>query len=99
MPVINNASNTENLNGTKSSFRSRSTPLYVRHAYPHVDSTLNGKERSKQSWTAHGLSERNDAATNYGMLYNEPHTEAEKGMHALFIAKRQQEVSSDQVTA
>lgn len=59
-------------------------PLYVKHSQPAV---LRGRELA-DSFT---LPKLPGAEENYGLLYSQPETEAEKNMNELWLARRRQE--------
>ena len=61
----------------------RKLPVYVKHAYPNIN--------MGQSEYASFLPKIPGADDNYGMMYHTPESDAEKQMHELWLARRQQE--------
>eukprot|EP00605_Chrysophyceae_sp_TOSAG23-4_P001564 GSChrysophyteH1.ASY1.ANO1.1715.1 assembled CDS len=58
-------------------------PVYVKHSYPNIN-------MGHSEYTGF-LPKVPGAEDNYGMMYHQPETEAEKQMHELWLARRQQE--------
>jgi len=80
------------LSSSPSGAVSQSQPLYVSHTYANLSfngSVPGGRETEREGRKISG--EREGERDEYGMMYGEPQSEAEKGVHALFIAKRRQE--------
>jgi len=65
-------------------FGNRKLPIYVKHAYPNLH--IGGKSEYEGF-----LPKVPGAEDNYGMVYHKPETDAERQMHELWLARRQQE--------
>jgi len=61
----------------------RKLPVYVKHSYPNIN--------LGQSEYTSFLPKIPGADDNYGMMYHKPESEAERQMHELWLARRQQE--------
>lgn len=64
-------------------------PLYVKHSQPAI---LRSQSLAKLIAQAPILPKTPGADDNYGLLYSQPETEAEKNMNELWLARRRQEV-------
>mmetsp|Transcript_15665 Transcript_15665/g.21440 ORF Transcript_15665/g.21440 Transcript_15665/m.21440 type:complete len:733 (+) Transcript_15665:63-2261(+) len=74
---------TLNIPEKKSKYGSRNIPVYVKNGLPEV---LVNRPDHKTF-----LPKIPGAEDNYGMIYNQPETEAEKNMNELWMARRRQE--------
>jgi hypothetical protein len=89
LPRISQSNNNNhNKNGK---FGSRKLPLYVQHAYPAIFPGQTQNQPGFVPGMANSLPKLSGEQENYGMLYNKPESAAEKTMHELWLARRQQE--------